>query len=196
MINRLPALSNPVRYTGLYIFDFGDHVSVGYTLEEIEYLLNESEYSQCKVYKIHRAHSDGTLEICGVSRMDWSRMGGLVLWFSQEEAARLAFDKLFELASKTPPPGRCEIILTHKRCAEYPYALIIRYVQELDEVMSNWLIELDFFAGDYSQSGTRIISQLIAGANQLGCYQLEPKEFLVSRTKEQVLADVDKLIQR
>jgi hypothetical protein len=38
----LPKLQKPDRYVGLYVFDFGGQVSVGFTAEEVAELL-ESE---------------------------------------------------------------------------------------------------------------------------------------------------------
>lgn len=36
---KLPPLQDPEKYTGLYIFDFGDHISVGYTADEVAIFL-------------------------------------------------------------------------------------------------------------------------------------------------------------
>ena len=40
---KLPELSSPARYQGLYVFDFGEWTAVGYTAEEIAALLETSE---------------------------------------------------------------------------------------------------------------------------------------------------------
>ena len=60
---KLPALTDPGRYTGLYIVDFGDQVAVGYTAPEVEVLLDHEAYRSCKVFKIHNAYPDGRMEL-------------------------------------------------------------------------------------------------------------------------------------
>ena len=63
MVMELPKLQKPDKYIGLYIFDFGDHCAVGFTAPEIAELLESETYRHGKVYKIHRAYPNGTLEL-------------------------------------------------------------------------------------------------------------------------------------
>ena len=46
---KLPKLENPDRYQGLYVFDFGDHADVGFTVEEVAELLDSERYKEGKV---------------------------------------------------------------------------------------------------------------------------------------------------
>ena len=66
----LPHLDNPELYQGLYVFDFGERVAVGYTAEEIEVLLASPEHRGGRAFKIHHASAEGQLSLRGLSRMD------------------------------------------------------------------------------------------------------------------------------
>ena len=56
---KLPELEKPEKYVGLYIFDFGDHVGVGFTAGEVAELLESEKYRDGKVYRIP-VNDDGT----------------------------------------------------------------------------------------------------------------------------------------
>jgi len=111
MINKLPRLTDPVRYAGLYIFDFGDHVAVGYTAQEIEYLLADPRYTGGGVYKIYRAHEDGTLEIRGINPLLWHLPAGMVFWFDEQSDAESAYEELKDLTELHAPPGEFDLYL-------------------------------------------------------------------------------------
>ena len=65
---RLPRLDNPQRYAGLFVVDFGETCSVGYTAEEVALLMESEAHADAKVYRIHNAYPDGTMELKGVPR--------------------------------------------------------------------------------------------------------------------------------
>jgi len=196
MISKLPPLRDPLRYRGLYIFDFGDRVVVGYTAEEIEYLLSEPQYAGGVVYKIQRAHADGTLELRGVSPSNWSRATGIVFWFDAADQARAAYDELRNRAEGQNPPGLIDLTLCHLASQMPGYAMVMRYVQELDEAVSSWLLELDYDAGIIVEGGAAPVHQVAFGAEQLEHCELEPTEFYKSRSRDEVLETVRFAVQR
>lgn len=196
MISKLPKLIDPPRYGGLYIFDFGDRVAVGYTAEEIECLLAEPEYASGRIYKIHRAHTDGTLEIHGVNPAGWSRMTGMVFWFAEEAEARSAWADLRSRALAIQPPGLIDISICRRAGEPLAFALVIRYVQELDEAVSAWLLELDYNAGVIVEAGAGQVERAVASAEKLECDQLQPAETYRSRSKDEVLASTHIAVQR
>ena len=69
----LPKIDTPERYVGLYVIDFRGQCGVGYTAEEVAELLESEKYTDVKVYKIHQARTDGTMELAGVPRDQWQR---------------------------------------------------------------------------------------------------------------------------
>ena len=101
---RLPKLNDAARYHGLYIIDFGDSVSVGYTAGEVATLHQSGRFERMSVYRIHRALSDGTLELVGIAR---ERFGprpddGFLFLRRQEQTARADFEALKELMASSP----------------------------------------------------------------------------------------------
>ncbi|MCJ7777838.1 MAG: hypothetical protein MUP16_05945, partial [Sedimentisphaerales bacterium] len=103
---KLPKLQKPDGYVGLYIFDFGDHVGVGFTSEEVAELLESEKYKDGKVYKIHRAYPDGRLELKGVRAESFQLEAGMFFYASDLETAKSDFKRLVDLAVKTAPPCR------------------------------------------------------------------------------------------
>jgi hypothetical protein len=196
MINKLPVLSDPAKYAGLYIFDFGDRVSVGYTAEEIEFLLAESKYAGGGVYKIYRAFSDGKLEIRGVNALGWTVSTGIVFWFADYEGTVKAFDQLKGLAATVGSPGEFNLSIIRSSGSEYAFALIMRYFQEQDEAFAAWLLKIKFQAGAFVEAGPRVISRVLTNSTELVCERLGADEFRKSRTRKEVLDSVDLEIQR
>jgi len=196
MINRLPALDDPVRYKGLYLFDFGTHVAVGYTAEEIAILLAEPAYVSAKVYKIRQARPDGTLEICGVNTARWSRTTGLVFWFNDFAQADAGFNDLIRRAQKLAPPGTIAVSLSHGSARRPGCAVVLRYLMVLDEAVSAWLLTLDYNPGAIVELGTSAVDQAITDAEKIGNAELGPADRYRSRSREEVLAGVDMPVQR
>ena len=84
----LPRLNYPELYQGLYVFDFGGRVAVGYTAEEIEVLLRSPEFKDGRAYKIHHATAAGELSLRGLSRLDVNVREGMVFYRASADAAR------------------------------------------------------------------------------------------------------------
>ena len=63
---KLPEVKNGEKYVGLYIVDFGESTSVGFTAEEVGELLESKKFGGIKVYKIYNAYPDGRMELRGV----------------------------------------------------------------------------------------------------------------------------------
>lgn len=77
---KLPAVDNPPRYQGLYLFDFGEWTSLGYTADEIAVLLEDPQYAEGRVYKVHAASPDGQFSLRGVSRERFSQESGMMFY--------------------------------------------------------------------------------------------------------------------
>lgn len=97
----LPHLDNPELYQGLYVFDFGERVAVGYTGEEIEVLLGSAEFEGGRAFKIHHASADGQLSMRGVSRMDVGVREGIIFYRRSAEAARADYEADASLTLQT-----------------------------------------------------------------------------------------------
>jgi len=197
MIHRLPKLVDPEKYGGLYIFDFGDHVAVGYTAEEIEFILAEPAYSGGTVYKICRASPDGTLEIRGVDPLNWGQSTGRAFWFADEVEAVRAYEKLMGYAEAILPPGEFNLVLVRQGGgSEVPFAMVMRYVQELDEAVSSWLLKVGFEEGRHVEGGPKVVTGALTNGTELRRTQLGADGFKRPRSRREVLDAVDQPVQR
>ncbi|MHC4584464.1 MAG: hypothetical protein ACYS3N_08025, partial [Planctomycetota bacterium] len=121
---KLPKLQNSEKYIGLYIFDFGDHTGVGFTAKEVAELLESEKYKHNKVYKIHRAYPDGTLELKGLPAQTFQLEAGMFFYSNALESARGDFKKLVDFAVGTAPPCRAKVHLSKYVDDKYVVALI------------------------------------------------------------------------
>ena len=90
----LPPVEHPDRYVGLYVVDFGDTCSVGYTAEEVAMLLESEAYAHVKVYRIHDATPQGQLALKGVPRERFQLETGLFFYCRDLASARGGFAEL------------------------------------------------------------------------------------------------------
>src|SRR5512139_3551963 len=103
---KLPVVKQADRYVGLYVVDFGDTSSVGFTAEEVAEILDSERYKDCKVYKIHRAYPDGRMELKGVRREAFQLEAGMLFYEDSETESRDDFKKLINTAVQSAPPCR------------------------------------------------------------------------------------------
>jgi hypothetical protein len=193
---KLPPLRSPERYAGLYVFDFGDHVSVGYTGEEVAVLMDSGRFPQGQAYRIYRAMPDGTLELRQVSREALRREDGLLFYRHQVREARRDFDQLVRLAEHEPPPCRAVAQLAKIRSAGPGYLTALFYPSECGQQISDWLHRIKFEGGDFVRGGAaevdcyRGASPVIVDRRQWGDGRAAP------RSAEEVLATTDLAVQR
>ncbi|MBN1345891.1 MAG: hypothetical protein JXQ73_24590 [Phycisphaerae bacterium] len=193
----LPRLDNPVAYRGLYVFDFGDSVAVGYTAAEIAVLLESEKHADGKAYKIQRAYPNGRLELKGVSSNRFRTEDGFFFYRREPAAARRDFEDLRRLGDATPPPCRCKAHLATIPGATTPSAVALIYPAEYADEMSAWLNAIDYAGGDLVEGGPSQVSDYYgAQVARLDQYQLWPAEALTSRSAEEVLATTHLAVQR
>ncbi len=196
---KLPTLSQPDLYRGLYAFDFGEWTAVGYTAEEVAMLLESDQYRAGKVYKIVRARPDGQMELRGVAAERWHTESGMFFGRADRAAAEDDFEALQQLATVTPPPCRTFIQLADRGAeagrARYVTALI--YPAEYEDEMSRWLLDGRYQGGDTAEGGVSHVTN----------YQAEPKTILrreqlwsrpaiPSRSSDEVVRSVRTAVQR
>ena len=193
---RLPELETPEKYTGLYVFDFGDQVAVGYTADEIAVLLESQQYAEGKVYRIHRALPDGTMELQGVAREKFQSEDGLFFYRADEGEARQDLERLNRLAADDPPPCRMKGHLAYMQGAKYPHLTAIIFPAEFTHEVADWLNRIGFNGGDVVEGG---ISQ-VTGYDAAGAKVIEGKQWWpadsVSRPADEVLATTHIPVQR
>jgi len=192
---RLPKLEKPDKYVGLYIFDFGDHVGVGFTADEVAELLESEKYGDGKVYKIHRAYPDGKLELKGVPAERFQLEAGMFFYAPDLETARQDFDRLFNLAVRSSPPCRAKLHLAKSRDDKFVVALI--YPAEYDDEVSAWLLDGQYMTSGAAEGGAGAVQRYYdSGAEILDRQQLFGRSQWLSRTGDELLASLKVAVQR
>ena len=194
----LPRLDDPTRYAGLYVFDFGDRVAVGYTASEIAVLLDSDEHAAGEVFKIVRAYPDGRMELKGVpgSRMRASEDGFL---FRRRDAAaaRRDYEDLRALLDATPPPCPCRLDLARTDHAALPHAVALVCSGPYADEVGAWLSAAGYAGGDCVEGG---IEQVAAYAGsvveRLDQHRASGRPDRVSRDPQEVLSTTHVAVQR
>ena len=197
---KLPELKDPTRYAGLYVLDFGEQTAVGYTAREVEVLLDHEAYRHCRVYKIHRAQPDGTLELKGVNASRFLLEEGMFFYRGQEVAARADFDQLRALAAEVIPPCRARLKLVRfdGNEPEHPqYVVALIYPAEYSNEISRWLLDADYAGGDHVEGGVSQVTDFLQRrSTTLAVHQIWGAEDGVSRSPEEILAATHLAVQR
>ena len=191
----IPKLQKPEKYVGLYIFDFDDHVGVGFTAEEIAELLESERYKDGKVYKIHRAYPDGKLEIKGIPTQAFQLEAGMFFYSSERETARRDFNELINLAVQINPPSRAKVHLAKYSDDEFVTALI--YPAEYNDEFGSWLLEGRYKTDGPAEGGIEAVQKYYDRQPEiLEKHQLFSTSETVSRTGEELLASLKLAVQR
>jgi hypothetical protein len=193
---KIPHIADPARYTGLYIVDFGDHVSAGYTAREVSFLLDDERFAGARVYQIHRVHPDGGLDLRGVTTPDFGTQEAMLFFRRDASAARSDFDTLVRLAARTPPPCAVAVELTSLHdTADALTAL--RYSAESSAALGAWLNAIGFAGGDRVEGGRSAANDYRnADKDVLAARQLFPPPERTSRSLDEVLATTHLPLQR
>ena len=191
----LPKLQNSEKYIGLYIFDFGDRTGVGFTAEEVAELLESEKYKHNKVYKIHRAYPEGTLELKGVPAQTFQLEAGMFFYSNSLESSRGDFKKLVCLADKITTPCRAKVHLSKYADDKYVVALI--YPAEYDDEFSSWLLDGQYKTSGSVEGGIGAVQRYFNDEPEiLDRHQLFPKSELRSRTGQELLGGLKLAVQR
>jgi hypothetical protein len=192
---KLPELQKPEKYVGLYVFDFGEYVSVGFTAQEVAELLESERYKDGKVYKIHRAYPDGKLELKGVPAGKFQLEAGMFFYSSELEAARRDFKGLVNLAVKSAPPCRAKVHLA--KCGDDRFVVALIYPAEYDDEVSGWLLDGKYETAGAAEGGVGAVQGYYdRQAEILDRHQLFGSAESVSRTGGELLACVKLAVQR
>ncbi len=192
---KLPKLENPRKYTGLYIFDFGDHTGVGFTAQEVAELLESEKYKNGKVYKIYNAYPDGKLELKGVPAETFQLEAGMFFYSSAVRTASKDYKKLAALAVKTAPPCKAKVHLAKYNAESFATALI--YPAEYDDQVSTWLLDGEYKTAGPAEGGTEAVQRYYSSKVEiLQRHQLFGRSQYQSRTAAELLAGIKTAVQR
>jgi hypothetical protein len=192
---KIPELEKPEKYVGLYIVDFGDYSSVGFTALEVAELLESEKYKDCKVYKIHRAYPDGKLEIKGVPNEKFLLEAGMFFYSSDLETSRRDYKELVKLGVETTPPCRAKVHLAQYNDEKFVTALI--YPAEYDDEFSRWLIDAQYKTSGPAEGGVEAVQRYYNQQPEiLDRHQLFGQSETISRTGQELLQNLKVAVQR
>lgn len=191
----LSELKKPEKYVGLYIFDFGEHTGVGFTAQEVAELLESQKYKDCKVYKIHKAYPDGQLELKGIRTETFQLEAGMFFYSGELKTTRRDFKRLVNLAVRAAPPCRAKVHLAKYSDDKFVVALI--YPAEYDEEVSAWLLDGEYKTSGAAEGGIEAVQRYYNSKPEiLERHQLFGQSALISRTGEELLANIKLAVQR
>ena len=195
---KLPKLQKPGKYVGLYVVDFGEHSGVGFNAQEVAEVAQRAEsenFNDSKVYNIHRAMPDGTLELKGVRPEIFQLEMGMFFYSTDVETAERNFNELVNLAARTAPPGRAKVHLA--RYNEQKFAVALIYPAEYNDEFSSWLLDGDYKTAGSAEGGTEAVQRYYNDRPDiLQRYQLFGQQAYTSRTGDELLAAVKLAVQR
>jgi len=191
----IPNIKKAEKYIGLYILDFGEYSSIGFTADEVAEVLESKKFSEVKIYKIHNASPDGQMEIKGVNAEIFDLEAGMLFHASTKEQAKSDYKKLVAIAVTHAPPARAKVHLAQINSQEYLVGLI--YPAEADDEFSKWLTDNKYFTNGAARGGIDAISQYYdTKAEVLERHQLFPSSSLESKTGDKLLTSLKLATQR
>jgi hypothetical protein len=191
-----PSLENPRAYQGLYVIDFGESVSVGYTAAEVGRLLEMERFRDSKVYRIHNAYPDGRMELLGVSATRFLTETGMFFSSGNPEKARADFEVLARLANDGPIPSRAKLQLAELPGSSYPHAVGLIYPAEFDGEWSAWMMRAGYKGGESCDLGAGHVSDWYAHARVSDSIQLLQVLDRPTRSLADLVASVGMPLQR
>ncbi len=200
----LPTLEHPDRYTGLYVVDFdpstslraGGTCAVGYTAGEVAMLLESEKYANVKIYRIHGAKPDGTMELVGVTTERFQLETGLFFYSRDSETARREYDEIRRQADEKLP-CRAQLLLgALGEGARLPCVVGLAYPAEYDEDISRWMLDNEVAFGEYADGGTGRLESIRRDAQIIDSAQIRAVKSRQTRTRQEVFANVGEAIQR
>ncbi len=195
----IPPVEQPERYGGLYIFEFEGWTGLGYTAEEIAFLLEHERYRSGKVYRIVRARPDGTFELKGVPLARFQLESGVFCYRAERGPAEADFDDLIARAERTPPPARAFVHLADRGPVAGPnrFVTALIYPAERDEDFGRWLLDIGYAGGDLVEGGCSAVTNYYEERPAVQRrQQLWSRSAIPSRSREEVLRSVRQAVQR
>ena len=196
-MQKLPAIPNPKRYEGLYAYDFGDHVSVGYTAGEIRMLLQVPAHRNGTAYQIYRVDERGGLELRGGLDMSLTLREAVCFLRRDGTTARKDYELILLAAQTRPLPCDAELRLVRSYGFEPSDLTALIYPAWASHLVSGWLGALGLTPGDQVHGGAETYRTLESGGGlTIASCTLPSSMGYSDRSEQEVLATTDQPLQR
>ncbi len=193
----IPRLDHPERYTGLFIYDFGDHVSVGYTAEEVDVLTRSKLHKSGSAYQIYRVTDGGAMELRGIDSLRIGAQEAMLFHFHNQADATAALDDLVRLAQGDPLPTPVHAERATAESMTPPHVMALIYSIYSSDAVGGWLQRVGFDAGqEVSVGSDRLQDYRQAGTTPDESVELSTRLDHRSRSPAEILAAVHRPVQR
>lgn len=194
---QLPALPQPQQYVGLFAFDFGTHVSVGYTAGEICVLRNSKEHRGGIAYQVYRVDDDGSIELRGADDTRLSAQEAMCFLRADEVAARRDYEAIRRAAEHDPMPCAVDLELATLAAFTPPHVAGLSYPAPATTLIAGWLTRNAPDAGDRVVGGIDAYTTLVGSqGTRIASCQLRAKMDYKDRSPEEVLRTIHDPLQR
>lgn len=195
-MNALPAISNPSRYLGLFVFDFGDHVGVGYTAGEIDMLRATPEFQRGAAYQVYRIHENGGFELRGVLSTNLSLLEAICFLRADGTAARRDYDEILRAAHSEALPVEAELRLLRSYIFKPPDLTALIYPAHASHLLSGWIGQARLSPGDRVEAGVESMKALETGTGLTVKSTRLPSKAPQDRTLRELMDSVRRPLQR
>jgi len=194
---RLPAIQEPERYVGLYVYDFGTHVAIGYTAAEVGHLRSSELHRQGMAYQIYRVDEAGVLELRGVLDARLAGMEAVCFLRANPSMARRDFDTITATAAECPLPCAAELHVASLDAFHPPHVTAITYGASATDAISGWLIKHGGRLGDQVVAGLDVFMEFAGSTGERieSCHLPALLDYS-DRPAQEVLQAVHQPIQR
>ncbi len=190
-------MAEPQKYAGLYVYDFGDHVAVGYTAAEVRILKQTEAHRDGVVYEIYRVSEEGAIELRGVHLERLTTREAVCFLRATASAARGDYEAIRAAADRDPVPTDVEIQLGTLRGFDPPHVTGVCYPTSASTVMARWLSVHVADAGDQVLGGGDVHGTLMSSAGERHAVcRLRTLIDYIDRSEHEVLTAIHEPVQR
>ncbi len=194
---KLPPVRDPGKYAGLYVYDFGDHVSIGYTANEVRMLREFPEYRSGTAYEIYRVDECGGFELRGAAEDRLGVIEAMCFLRSSGADARRDYDALAAAAERCPIGANVEVVLAKVYDFNPPDVTAVMYTISSSLVVSSWLqTHMPDFSGTIEAGPDAHIKFIRSSGMRIATCQLTAPMDYSDRSIEVVKAHVGLAAQR
>ena len=193
----LPHIPNPKQYEGLFVYDFGDHVSVGYTAGEIGVLRRALAHHKGTAYQIYRVNERGGLELRGVQDGGLDSREAICFLRAEAATARKDYEAILFEAESRPLSCNAELRLVRSYGFDPPNLTALVCPGWASHVVSGWLSALGTVPGDQVHGGAQAFRNLESGGGITIATAVLPSKLNYSdRSEQDVLSSTERPLQR
>jgi hypothetical protein len=189
-------LHDPHVYLGLYVYDFGTHVAVGYTAAEVLVLRQSKEFSGGKAYQIYRVGEGGSIELRGVLDERLHAREAMCFLRGTADAARRDYEELRSNADRRPVSAPVELLLVQRNGWTPPHVTAMTYPAANSHAVAQWLNEAAFSGGDDVVGGLDVYRELMQAPQVIESCRLRSRINYQDRPAAEVLRSTHEPVQR